>query len=261
MEFPMYKRRSGSIQVGNIYHTNKYGDIRIIEYYNANNIIVEFCESHNRISVYYAAIKNGNIKDREPVNPAYKIYGVGVIGYGLYTSKTCPAIYRKWRLMLERCYDTNGRAKNPAYNDCAVCAEWHNFQNFAKWFLAEKIPLDYELDKDIVNKNSRLYSPQTCLLIPKEINRTFHYQRSARGSNPIGVHEVSKDKYPLPYVAAVGINGHCTYIGNYLTKEQAFEAYRNKKRQVINEMAEKYKDVISDRAYRSLLNYRIDIND
>lgn len=45
----MYKRRSGSIQVGNIYHTNKYGDIRIIEYYNANNIIVEFCESHNRI--------------------------------------------------------------------------------------------------------------------------------------------------------------------------------------------------------------------
>ena len=75
-----------------------------------------------------------------------------------------------WRSMLQRCYMQNESQKT--YIGCSVVNEWHNFQNFAKWFELNW-PKDgglYELDKDIKVKGNKTYGPDFCLFVTKQEN-------------------------------------------------------------------------------------------
>ena len=61
--------------------------------------------------------------------------------------------YQTWQNMLMRCYDEKFHARKPAYIGCKVCEEWHNFQNFAKWYEENYYEIEGErmyLDKDIL---------------------------------------------------------------------------------------------------------------
>ena len=44
----------------------------------------------------------------------------------------CP-FYKKWRSMLQRCYDPKNINRQPAYINCFVCEEWLTFSNFKAW--------------------------------------------------------------------------------------------------------------------------------
>ena len=57
------------------------------------------------------------------------------------------------------------------------------FQNFAKWFDDNKYEVDGRLhiDKDILYPNCKIYSPETCLLIPQRINMLFLNKPNKRG--------------------------------------------------------------------------------
>ena len=69
------------------------------------------------------------------------------------------------------CYDENELKKEPSYIGCKVCEEWLNFQNFARWIYDNKYECDdLELDKDLLIKGNKIYSPNTCCLLPHEIN-------------------------------------------------------------------------------------------
>ena len=101
-----------------------------------------------------------------------KIYGIGFIGVGNYKSRNKTGhtkAYNAWAAMLQRCYDSKLHLRNPTYKECSVIEEWYNFQNFAGWF--EKNYIDgYQLDKDLLIKGNKIYSPETCCFVPKEIN-------------------------------------------------------------------------------------------
>ena len=45
----------------------------------------------------------------------------------------------------------------------------------------------WELDKDILVKGNKIYSPDTCCFVPKEVNTVFTKRQSKRGDYPIGV--------------------------------------------------------------------------
>lgn len=57
----------------------------------------------------------------------------------------------------------------PTYEGCTVCDEWLYFSNFKKWFDENYIE-GFQLDKDIIIRGNKVYSPQTCCFVPKEIN-------------------------------------------------------------------------------------------
>ena len=63
---------------------------------------------------------------------------MGYIGEGKYKSiisngsKTQTHCYSTWKSMLTRCYDEKYHIKKPTYENCYVCDEWLNFQNFAE---------------------------------------------------------------------------------------------------------------------------------
>ena len=102
------------------------------------------------------------------------VYGKGYLGIGNYKRKEYKNIYTIWILILARCYGTNNpQYKNYGAKGVTVCNEWLNFQNFAAWYEEHYIE-GYELDKDVLANisysESKIYSPETCLLIPSGLN-------------------------------------------------------------------------------------------
>ena len=147
---------------------NTFGTLmRIVEYKDTHNIVVEFQDKYKtKVHTEYANFKKGNVK-----NPYDKtIYGVGYLGEGKYKSrvnKKLTRAYETWKHMLQRCYDPYYINKYPTYIDVFVCELWHNFQNFAKWYEENVYNCNGEemhLDKDILIKGNKIYSPETCFL-------------------------------------------------------------------------------------------------
>lgn len=187
-----------------------------------------------------------------------KIFGIGIDDSTASSNQTA---HYKWFRMLERCYSERYLAKKPTYRGCCVCDEWLTFSNFEKWFsdpdngYCER----YHLDKDILVKGNKIYSPNTCCFVPQEINSLFIKDNSKRGNLPIGV----TNGYKCSFVAQVNFRGVIQYLGKYDTKEQAFNAYKKEKEVIVKILGDEYykRGLITEKVYKALLNYKVEIND
>jgi hypothetical protein len=167
--------------------------------------------------------------------------------------------------MITRCYNQNQRYINPTYEDCTVCDEWHNFQNFAQWYKDNYYTIEnerMELDKDILIKNNKIYSPETCIFVPKFINILFVKGNKTRGQLPIGTSYGYKNNY---IIASCGIveNGKRKQknIGDFKNPEEAFKAYKTFKENYIKQIADQYKDKIPQKLYEAMYKYEVEITD
>ena len=166
--------------------------MRILEYYNATNIIIEFQDEYKtKVKSAYKEFNNGCVK-----NPNHKSFeGVGYLGVGKYSYTTHKDSFRKWCEMIKRCYNPYELNKHPTYIDCYVEDKMLCYQNFAKWYEENSynIPNEIlELDKDILYKGNKIYSENTMILVPHRINSLFVKCDSNRGIYPIGVNYYSK---------------------------------------------------------------------
>lgn len=166
--------------------------------------------------------------------------------------------YALWNNMLKRCYSTISQIDRPTYVGCSVSENFKAFSYFHEWCNTQVGFKDtnYQLDKDLLLKNNKQYSEETCVFIPQELNALILKNKSIRGNLPIGV-----CKHGVKFQTGCKINGVRKYIGLFDTPELAFSAYKTFKEAHIKELAEKYKDTIDPRAYRALINYEVDIND
>ena len=101
------------------------------------------------------------------------------------TEWMCP-FYSKWKHMIERCYSASRLKTTPPYKDCTVCNEWLTFSNFKYWMENQ----DWggkQLDKDILFKDNKIYSPNTCVFISNSLNSFIIDNGASRGEYPIGV--------------------------------------------------------------------------
>ena len=243
------------------YGCNKFGsNMQIVEYNNANDIIVEFTDYNFRTHATYTNFKNGSIKC-----PYEKRYcGKGYLGIGEYKMSEGGQFtqqYKTWYNMLIRCYNIDVITKYPTYQDCYVCDEWLNFQNFAKWYDENYYNVKNEpmhLDKDILIKYNKKYSPETCIFVPQRINVLFIKSDSARGNFPIGV-TFRNGKYTSYCHDADEYK--IVRLGVFCTAEDAFIAYKTYKERVIKHIADKYKDYIPTLLYEALYKYTIEIDD
>lgn len=157
--------------------------------------------------------------------------------------------------MIRRCYDSKSLEYKTTYQDCEVCDEWLFFSNFKEWFDENYIE-GYSLDKDIRVHNNRIYSPETCCFVPKEINTIFITNKNKRGDFYIGVSHNGAN-----YTATLMKWGKTCYLGVFPTEKEAFLAYKREKEYFIKEVANKYKDKLSDIAYHALIDYEVEITD
>jgi hypothetical protein len=212
---------------------------------------------YNRI---YRHIKNGGVN-----NPYFlSVCGVGFLGEGIYKSinnKKISTVYSKWNSMIERCYSNKVQKNQPSYKGCSVCTEWHNFQVFAKWFEENYDPeiMDgWHLDKDILIKGNKIYSPETCCFVPDEVNTIFPSCKNKRGLYPIGVNFSKQNK---TFISQTSLEKNKVYLGSFKTPYEAFLAYKNFKENTIKQIANKWKPKIEPRVYAAMYNYKVEITD
>lgn len=239
---------------------NRYGNkMKIVEYINCTNIIVEFENGYKR-KTRYDHFKNGTIK----IPYDKSIFGKGFIGEGQYNiTKNGKRTneYNKWLHMFERIYATEYKEK--CYEGCSICKEWHNFQIFAKWCNENYYEIDGEqiqLDKDILIKGNKIYSPETCIFVPEKINYLFRKRGKTKKGLPVGVGRVIKNSFK--YIShCKNKNGKRIYLGSFETTKEAFESYKIYKEKIIKQFADEYKNKIPNKLYESMLNYKIEITD
>lgn len=248
-------------RIGAINKNKMNSTMQVVEYKGKSDIWVKFIESGNLIHTSWNNFIKGCVKN--PFDK--KIYNIGYLGEGGYKSSENGKItnkYRTWHGMLRRCYDTNYQEKYPSYKDCTVVEEWHNFQTFAKWHDENYYEIDGEtmaLDKDILSKGNKIYSPDTCVFVPTCINCLILKNDVKRGNLPLGVYNNKECK---GYVARCKIGNNKTkHLGVYESPCKAFEAYRKFKEELIKKVANNYKSVIPLKLYKAMIQYNIEIND
>lgn len=238
-------------------------EMKIVEYNNANDIWIEFQDEYKaRVHTAYNNFKNGSVKN--PYNR--EIYNIGYIGIGKYKTgnkdEKISKMYNTWRHMIQRCYDPYELNKHPTYIDVFVCDEWHNFQNFARWYEENYYKCNSEemhLDKDILIKGNKVYSSETCVFVSKRINALFTKRQNGRGKCPIGVLWHKRDK--IFEVWCQDANCKQQYLGRFDNEKDAFHCYKQFKEKVIKQVADEYKDLIPQKLYNALYRYEVEIND
>lgn len=246
------KGRTPKIErVGEIYINNQGCELEIIEYFNSRNCTIKFEGGVILKNIVYCNIKSGEV-----LNPFYgSVHSVGYLGcldYKKLISENKIA-YRVWVDVIKRGFCDKFKNKRPTYKDVTVCEEWHNFQNFAEWF-RKNYTEGWELDKDIICSDCKIYSPETCCFVPHEINMLFI--KTDIKDLPQGITQRSCCEGFYVYYS-VEVNNR-KFIGFFKNLKEAIETYNLTKEKRIKEVAHKYKDRLSLKVYEILINYKIE---
>lgn len=247
----------GKMETGSKYKVNCETSLTIVEDLGWDNVIVRF-DSGYVTKTQRSSILKGTVKDKL----FRSVYGVGYHGVGKYDWVSHKVAYQTWVDVLKRVYVEN--KSRTSYLNVSVCDEWHNFQNFAEWFYNQEFHVAkdengkrYDLDKDILVKGSKTYSPETCCFVPSEINCLFIRNKRFRGNLPIGVTKSGKR-----FAARLSKGfGNRVYLGSFKTETEAFLAYKQAKELYLKELAEKYRNKVCYKTYLTLINYEVDIDD
>jgi hypothetical protein len=154
----------------------------------------------------------------------------------------CP-YYRKWQSMIRRCYSVKFQHIRPTYLGCTVDVSWKYFSNFEKWVDSQP-NRDWEncdLDKDLLVKGNKVYSPETCVFLDQTVNCFITDNKQSRGSWKIGVcFDKSKNKFKSdcrdPFM------GRKQHIGYFNTELEAHKAWQAKKHEYACLLAEQQSD-------------------
>ena len=247
--------------LGKEFTTNRCGKCIVVDYVDRHNVYVAFKDYQNVVNCRLCNLMKGEVTN--PLQPLR--YGKGYLGIGRHSFKD-KKVASLWSGIMTRSFNLNFKGKYPTYKDVEVCEEWLNFQNFAEWcynqkffFFFDKNNEPYELDKDILVRGNKVYSPKTCTFVPKEINNLFKFSNRQNKKNPLGVHlKKSLNKFGA---SCKNSNGSKIHIGYFDTKDEAFFAYKKVKECAIKLVAEKYRGFIDHNTYQAILGWEITFDD
>lgn len=249
---------------------NNNGELmKIVEYNKHTDIVVEFQDEYKyKIRTVYGNFKSGSIK-----NPfAKSVCGVGITGdkYPTRINGVKEKEYDTWVKMLRRCFENNNE-KHPTYKDATCCEEWLYYPNFYEWLHSqENFDKWYNgcrwcIDKDIIKKGNKTYSPDTCCLVPSNVNVLFIKSNTLRGDLPIGVsvHPLHKDKYYVQLSVSKNGKRKNIFAGLHKDINEAFNAYKTEKEKYIKQVAENeyVKGNITKVCYDAMMTYQVEITD
>lgn len=226
--------------------TNQYGDSAVILRDVSAKLVEVSYDSGTLAFVMYSHLKRGVFKDF--MKPS--VYGVGFLGSPVEkTGEGDRQIYNRWHSIIRRCYSG---AFN-AYLDVTVCDDWLNFSNFRAWMLKQRHADDknWQLDKDLFS--SRVYCPEACVLLPREINVALISKAPVRSSSglPMGVSKARKG-----YAAKICVPGRKTQkLGVYSNIEDAKEAYKNAREARVQTLAGTWQHALDKYTYDKLIDW------
>lgn len=174
------------------------------------------------------------------------VFGVGVNDSDQPVSKRVNGrqvfcgFYIKWKTMLMRCYDKRVHSNFPSYAECEVCDEWKLFSNFREWMMSQDWD-GKELDKDILVPGNKIYSPMTCIFVPREVNAFIIERDGGRGHFPIGVY-FNKEKGRYQAYCKNPFTKRQEHLGRFDCPTVAHEAWRRRKHELACQLADSVDD-------------------
>lgn len=238
-------------RLGEIRKNNFGTEMKIIRYGSWDDIDVQFLDDNYYVyhNTTYSNFKTGSIK-----NPYDKsVFGIGCVGDGKYLTRENginTIHYNTWHDMLKRCYNEASKDKFPAYfGICKVCNYWLNMQNFSEWFDNKKYECGERLhiDKDILYVGNKIYSPDTCILVPQRINMLF-MNKPNRFGLPSGISPMANGRYSVKY------NGKL--VGSYNSLEEAVITHEIERQKAVIKITNEYKDILPIDVYVALMNWK-----
>lgn len=168
-----------------------------------------------------------------------------VLGIGRFSETNTPYIYNLWNHLKLRCKKEN--YNNSIYNKIEISKEFYNLQVFGEWFENNAYEDNLSIDKDILcnikHLETKIYSPDTCLLIPVDLNCFL-----AGDNCKVGV-----NIYRSRYFSKLSNNKRYFNLGTFDTFKEAKLAYAKKKYEIWIEEINKYK--IPNYLKETLLKY------
>lgn len=240
------------IQKAQTKHGERYDYSRVV-YINNKTSVEIICPEHG---VFYQRPDSHLVGKGCPFCGLDKqkslLYGVGV--NDLYLTQTVgknSPLYLSWKGMLERCYKNGGIR---GYEDCSVCEQWHKLSNYREFFDENYIE-GFAIDKDFLIPGNKVYRPEACIFIPTEINSLLI--KCGRDENG-KLRGVNYSERLGKYVANVSFSaiGKRIHIGVYDTEAEAERAYISKKREIIKQIADKYRDKMPELTYLAIINHQ-----
>jgi len=250
------------------YNTNKQ-KFTVINYINANEVQVEF-ESGYKTWTRWDKIKKGYVRDMYSMNKSGYILDMSV---SYSNDPIIKIIYSQFINMHTREVSDNYHNSRPLSVGTTICQEWTYFSNYYNWASSQpNLPFLIKqtericLDKDILVKNNKLYSPTTCCIVPSSINVLICTHPTVRGDLPLGVtwacqgqKVIAKWQNPITKEAEWSSVFPNTPEGI----EEAFYIYKYHREKYIKEKANLYykNNFITKECYDALLNYTVSIDD
>ena len=245
--------------VGKVCKSKSSGDFKVLKYNDSKNVEIQFLKTGYETVATLDNIRNGKVKD--PYSPS--VYGIGIVGNKYLISEGCRGTkeYVLWKDVLRRCYSDDFKKKQPTYKACEVSDKFKSYEYFYEWCHSQiGFGVDgFEIDKDLLIKGNKVYSEDSCVFLPAEINMVLVKCTASRGEYLIGVSWCNTKK---AFVARVRKNkGKSEWLGLFNTEIEAFNAYKEAKEVFVKEQANKFKSQIDPRAYEALMNYQVNIDD
>lgn len=143
--------------------------------------------------------------------------------------------------------DGSYQGVNSSYEGVSVSEEFKDPQKFCDWAVQQRgWGLGFCLDKDLLIDGNREYCAEACSLLPQVINYAIIRQKKCFVKGGDGLFAVTQK-----------VDGRTIKLGKYVTEDDARSAYCKYREKYIRKLAEEYKEFISERAYKALLEFRV----
>lgn len=188
--------------------------------------------------------------------PKKLIYGAGINDADYFVrpkdggKQPICQFYLKWYNMIQRCYDDKYAARFPTYTECKVCDEWLTFSNFKEWMKNQ----DWEgkqLDKDLIIKGNKIYSPETCAFVDMVTNLFSNDKSSVCGKWPLGV-SFDRVKNKFQVKCSNPFTKKTESVGYFTCPIKAHQAWKRRKHELACQLA----DLQTDNRVASALRTR-----
>ena len=241
------------IEVGDIFSTNAGGEVEVVEYRGALEVVVKHLDKWGHEDVVQTdLLRKGVVKN--PYKPS--VFGKGFMGVGKYRASSAPSrqspAYKAWVGLIRRTYEPSYLSSGRNIYGSTVCEEWHNFQNFAEWFYNEPNSdnPEFRLDKGMRVWGGRLYSPETCSYVPKCFHVWMTTKPRVSRELPRGVHPSG-----AKYLVMLNGDGRNNYLGTFETVAEAQEVYEYNLHKKYRQLAIEHCDEIHPEVYDNLMEF------
>ena len=143
--------------------------------------------------------------------------------------------YTSWKSMLYRCNDYD-LVNHPTYTGVICCDTWKYCSAFILWYKENYIK-GYALDKDLILLGNKMYHPNLCMYVPREVNAFLTSADAARGEYPLGV---NFNKANGKFRARVNKNGKSVSLGCFNNTTDAHKAWQIAKIEQAKHLMDKY---------------------